>query len=349
MLNPRHPKPTYRSWIYLLAGVLLLLMPGIARANCDKTPNEIAADLAATPDAVLHMQRLRQALVECGKSRQINLMVNAEALSAAADARNIRQLAGVWVGDMWLPVAEGLVPAVADVLTIEGTEIRQEVVRWWDPDSAENADRTPDYFVAVASAKLNETLSKGLSVEEFKPSDDRSHYNPYHAFQGSEPARIQHSIIAFMLIDLGKISGVRIVGDRLLLVDQNRRVRSYVRHRPEHVKQGQAFFIAAEISATRHWPCLMRVLGGQTGDDATRKLLRGAAGTAVDLVALQSEMQTSRRQLERAAKGSDDNAALTRAHQEAAEKLAALAGSKQFIAAAQLFSGEEPPAFCLNN
>jgi len=337
------------SWISVLSVTLFLAVSNGTSAKCSDSLNQIAAGLPATSDAILHMQQLREAMEKCGDTQQIDLIVNQHALADAIDADDVSQVAGVWVGDVWLPVDAGVVIPIADVLTISGSNIHQEVIRWWDPENAETGGQASEYILRLASAKLVRSEAGKLVVTEFKPSAHVSEHNPYQAFKGPEPATLRHPINSFMLINLGKITRIRIAGDRLLLVDGDARVRSYVRHNPELVKGGHGFFLAAEISAARYWPCFMRVLSGNAGDDDTRKLLQAAALTANDIVKLQAAIDAGLDQLQRTPTGSDEATRLEQEIKSASSKRAALAGGEKFIAAAMVFSAEDPPAFCQQN
>lgn len=337
---------SHSVWLGFTAIALMALAPPDGHAACNKSMKEIAAGLPAMSDPLLRMQELRAALKTCGDTREIDLIVNSEALSISQDATDESALEGVWVGDIWLPVAVGLSIPLVDILTIRDGNVHQELGRWMSPDTVNDGTQAPEYFLSLAKARLNKAATGRLEVVDFEPSKTVSPNNPYSAAQGKQADRMMHAFTDLMVIHLGKLTRIKVAGDRLLLVDSKQRVRSYVRHKRSDVDTGHAFLLEAEISAARHWPCVLSTLKGTSGDAQTQTVMREAAAMTIELAQLSEARRRHFKDRLKVEAGSAEDAALKKKVLAVLEKQSALNGSKRFRAAAALFDGETPTAFC---
>lgn len=341
--------PVHSTWLGIMVVALIALTPQSASAACGKSMKEIAAGLPAMSDPLLRMQELRAALKACGDTREIDLIVNPEALAISQDATDVGALEGVWVGDIWLPVAVGLSIPLVDVLTIRDGKVHQELGRWISPDTVNDGTQAPEYFLSLAKARLNKAATGRLEAVDFAPSKTVSPNNPYSAAQGKQADRMMHAFTDLMVIHLGKLTRIKVAGDRLLLVDSKQRVRSYVRHTRNDVDAGHAFLLEAEISAARHWPCVLSTLKGTSGDAQTQAVMREAATMTIELAQLSKAMRGHFRDRLQVEAGSAEDAAIKEKVLAVSEKQSALNGSERFRAAAALFEGDTPPAFCTAN
>ncbi len=341
-------RPARSHWLGLSFIALLAIAPQSALAACGKSMKEIAQGLPAMSDPLLRMQELRAAMKACGDTREIDLIVNPEALAISHDATDASALEGVWVSDIWLPVAVGLSVPLVDILTIRDGKVHQELGRWFSPETMNDGTQAPEYFLSLAKARVNLAATGRLEIVEFEPSKITSPNNPYSAAQGEQADRMMHAFTDLMVIHLGKVKRIKIAGERLLLVDGKKRVRSYVRHKQSNVESGHAFLLEAEISAARHWPCVMGTLKGTFGDTQTQTLLREAAAMTGEIAKLSEARRRYFGDLPKAKAGSQEQAALREKVLAVTEKQLALSGSERFRAAAALFGGDTPPAFCAN-
>ncbi len=334
--------------LVLLVGMLMTFVPQAGSAACGKSMKEIAARLPAMSDPLLRMQELHAAMKACGDTREIDLIVNADALSISQDATDAAALEGVWVGDIWLPVAVGLSIPLVDILTIRDGKVHQELGRWFSPETMNDGTQAPKYFLSLAKARVNLAGTGRLEIVDFEPSKIVSPNNPYSAAQGKQSDRMMHAFTDLMVIHLGKVKRIKVDGDRLLLVDGKKRVRSYVRHTRSNVESGHAFLLEAEISAARHWPCVVGTLKGTSGDKQTQTLLREAAAMTEELAKLAEARRQHFGDLTKAKTGSPEQVAIREKVLAVTKKQLALTGSERFRAAAALFGGDTPPAFCAN-
>lgn len=337
------------SLLVLLVGILMAFAPQAGHAACGKSMKEIAAGLPAMSDPLLRMRELQAAMKACGNTREIDLIVNAEALSISKDATDAAALEGVWVSDIWLPVAIGLSVPLVDILTIRDGKVHQELGRWFSPETMNDGTQAPKYFLSLANARLNLAATGRLAVVEFEPSKIASPNNPYVAAQGEQADRMMHSFTDLMAIHLGKVKRIKVAGDRLLLVDGKQRVRSYVRHTRSNIESGHAFLLEAEISAARHWPCVLGTLKGTSGNIYQQTLMREAAVMTSKLAQLSEARRGYFKNLLKVKAGSADEAAIKEKLLAVVQEQTALNGSERFLAAAALFGGDTPPAFCTTN
>lgn len=337
------------AWLAGLAIALLALAPPDSHAACGKSMKEIAAGLPAMSDPLLRMQELRAALKTCGDTREIDLIVNPEALSISQDATDASALEGVWVSDIWLPVAVGLSVPLIDVLTIRDGKVHQELGRWMSPNTVNDGIQAPEYFLSLAKARLKKAATGRLEAVDFEPSKIVSPNNPYSVAQGEQADRMMHAFTDLMVIHLGKLTRIKVAGDRLLLVDSKQRVRSYARHKRSDIENGHAFLLEAEVSAARNWPCVMRMLKGTSGDAEKQTLVREAAAMTRRMVQHAETIRGHFKDLSQVKAGSAKALAIREKVLAASAKKGELVESVQFRAAAELFGGDTPPAYCEPN
>jgi len=330
----------------ILAFALVCLVGLVASASvqaaCQRTLEQIAASLPRISDPILHFRRLDAALAACGDTHSMDLLIDRKALAIPLSARRIGDLEGIWVSDMWLPVERGLIFALADILTVSGTTVRQEMMTWWDPTWRNDERRMPKYLIPLGQAALTIDKTEHVAVTGFKAMANATGYSPYFPAEATPSGKMKHAMVSFSLIDLSRIATIRVSGDHLLLFEPAGKVRSYRRYHPDDIRGAHMFFVVGEVSAARHWRCFLRAMTGKAGNAQTQATLREAAKTARGLADIQQAIfelgQTSQRS---ATNG------LPKQPQLVAEK-ARLSQSASFQTAIGLFQTEARPAFCVD-
>lgn len=263
-----------KSFTTALMSIVVGLLPGLigrvhaeTAVDCSLPPQAIIKSAGGT-DPVEKLQRAGKALETCGDTRYLDLLVDRTTLDIPPGAHEAGALAGTWVSDMWLHVEEGVTAPIAEILSISEGAVEQGFVRWHDPDDRPDPSYLSAYMPQIGTARLAPGAA-GWAIAGFEPSTHRSIHNPYGTITGPEPDRHQHQMMAVIQIHLGRITGVRVSGDRLLLVDERGIVRTYRRHKLDDLLASHRFFLAANVNA-RSWPCLLGVLSRRLGDKATQ-------------------------------------------------------------------------------
>lgn len=247
-----------------------------------------------------------------------HMLVDPTTVAEASPATGLDALAGTWVSDIWLPVEEGLIFPVVDLVTFDGNTVRQDVLRWFDDGAGSGP---PAYRVPLASATVS-IVSGGVEIGNVAHVGPEAAINPYRRTVGGDAEAFAGRFVAFMVIDVGRLTGTAVADDRLLLTDSLGKTRSYRRVPKDAVAAGHAFFLAAELSAALGWPCMIAALRGDQGDPDLQKTLEAAAFRAADIVTAGPE------------RAAEDGLMTT------------LQASPDFKEAVALFSGDGPPAFC---
>lgn len=325
---------------FALVSLVSLVASASVQAGCQRTLEQIAASLPKISDPILHFRRLDAALTACGDTHSMDLLIDRRALAIPLSARRIGDLQGTWVSDIWLTVERGLSFAVADVLTVSGTAVRQAMIWWWDPTRRDNDRRMPNYVVPLGHAELAINKKGHVAATGFKAVANDTGYSPYFPAQTTPAMRMKHAMVSFSMIDLSRISTIRVSGDHLLLVDAPGKVRSYTRYQPDDVRGAHMFFVVGAVSAARHWRCFLRAITGRAGNAQTQATLREAAKTAIEL----ADMQKAIFEL-----GPQDKLSATNGLPKLRRLMAAkarLSQSAAFQTAIGLFQAETRPAFC---
>lgn len=340
---PRHNLAAHRCrriLAFALVSLVSLVASASVQAACQRTMDQIAASLPKISDPILHFRRLDAALTACGDTHSMDLFIDRTALAIPLSAQRIGDLEGTWVSDMWLPVERRLIFALADVLTVSGTTVQQAMMTWWDPTHLRSDHRMPQYIIPLGEAELTIDKTEHVAVTGFKAVANDTGYSPYFPAEATPSAKMKHAMVSFSLIDLSRISTIRVSGDHLLLIDGELKVRSYRRYQPDDVRGAQMFFVVGEISAARHWRCFLRAITGRAGNAQTQATLRGAAKTARELADVQKAIF---------ALGPQSTLSATSGMPKLQRLMAAKARLSQSVAfqtAIGLFQAETRPAFC---
>lgn len=313
------------------------------KVDCRQPPQAIINSLRG-PDPVASLQRAGKALKSCGQARYIDLIVDRKTLALPFQARQVAQLAGIWVSDMWLHVEEAITPAIAELLSIEGNDINQGLIRWHDADNQKEPSYLDAYAPAIATAKLDAGPS-GLKVTAFSPSDGNSIHNPYRPPANSDANRHIQMMLSAVTVHLGKITKIAVSDDRLMLVDSRGIVRTYRRHGMDNILASHKFFLAAEVSA-RSWPCVLQVLSGHRADTETQKRTLLMVAQALSIPPLQKSVAKITADLKQLKPKSAQAISLTKERQRLLQKLRAIHSDGFLKFVDQFNDPDQPPAYC---